>query len=113
MFVFLAISALAAAVAAPTGSVAEPAMLSADRAFVQAAAARDVKTVASVLDQDFTWTDADGATLDASHVRQALPKPAIADEARVRLTVCIVDQHVARAPRTLHYKVQHSVLVGG
>ncbi len=33
-----------------------------------------------LLDQDFTWTSVDGKTLDAAHVRQSLPKPAIAVE---------------------------------
>jgi|ERR1041385_8600927 hypothetical protein len=52
-----------------------------DQAFVKAAAAGDVKTAAAMLDQDFTWTNADGKTLDAAHVRQALPKPAVVNEA--------------------------------
>jgi len=61
--------ALAAAVAA------------ADQTFVRAAAAGDASAVAAVLDQDFTWTDASGHTLDAAHAKQALPKPALANEA--------------------------------
>src|ERR1051325_3052042 len=56
------------------------AVASADQSFVRAAAAGDAGSVASVLDQDFTWTDANGRTLDAAHVKQAMPKPAIANE---------------------------------
>jgi hypothetical protein len=64
--------ALAAAVAA------------ADQTFVRAAAAGDASAVAAVLDQDFTWTDASGHTLDAAHAKQARPKPALANEAARR-----------------------------
>ena len=54
---------------------------SGDQAFVKATASGDTKAVAALLDQDFTWTNANGQTLDASHVTQALPKLAIANEA--------------------------------
>ena len=72
--------ALAAAVttsAAPLDSATS----SADRAFVRAAGAGDMKGAAALLDRDFSWTSLDGATLDAAQVSRALPKPAIADEA--------------------------------
>ena len=59
---------------------ADQAMLASDRAFVQALAQGDVKTAAGFLDQDAAWTAADGATLNASQIRQAMPRPAIADE---------------------------------
>jgi hypothetical protein len=52
---------------------------SSDQAFVKAAAAGDARAAAAFLDQDFTWTSAGGQTLDAAHVRQALPTPAIAE----------------------------------
>jgi uncharacterized protein DUF4440 len=61
------------------------AVASADQSFVKAAASADTKAVAAVLDQDFTWTDANGRTLDAAHARQALPKPAIANEATAQV----------------------------
>ncbi len=61
------------------------AVASADQTFVRAAAAGDAGSVASVLDQDFTWTDANGRTLDAAHVKQALPKPAIPTEASAQI----------------------------
>jgi hypothetical protein len=68
--------------AAVTTSVAplDSAASSADRAFVRAATSGDAKTAAPLLDQDFTWTNLDGSTLEASRVRQSLPSPAIADE---------------------------------
>jgi hypothetical protein len=56
------------------------AVTSADQMFVKATAAGDVKAAAALLDQDFTWTSADGQTLDAAHVRQALPKLAVTSE---------------------------------
>jgi len=61
------------------------AVTSADQTFVKAAAAGDVKTAAAMLDQDFTWTNADGRTLDAAHVRQALPKPAVVNDAAAQI----------------------------
>jgi len=73
----IALAAAAATSAAPLDSAAS----SADRAFVRAAASGDVKAASALLDQAFTWTSLDGTTLDAARVRQALPKPAIADEA--------------------------------
>jgi uncharacterized protein DUF4440 len=53
---------------------------SADQSFVRAAAAGDAKAAAALFDQDFTWTNADGRTLDVAHVKETLPKPAIANE---------------------------------
>jgi hypothetical protein len=56
------------------------AVASADQTFVRAAAAGDANAMAAVLDQDFTWTDANGRMLDAAHVKQARPKPVIAND---------------------------------
>src|SRR5436309_4545149 len=56
------------------------AVSSTDQTFVRAAGSGDAKTVATLLDQDFIWTSVDGRTLDAAHVKQTLPTPAIADE---------------------------------
>jgi hypothetical protein len=58
----------------------DPAMLEGDRAFVQAVAHGDAKMIAGMLDSDFTWTDADGATRDVARVRETVPKPGIADQ---------------------------------
>ena len=74
---FIALAAAVTASVAPLDSAAS----SADRAFVRAAATQDARGAAALLDQDFTWTSSDGTTLDAARVRQALPRPAIADEA--------------------------------
>jgi len=74
---------LAAAVGTSAATL-DSAASSADRAFVRAAASGDAKAAVPFLDQDFTWTNLEGTTLDAAHVRQALPKAAIADEARAQ-----------------------------
>src|SRR6478672_7237427 len=73
---------LALAVAAAVAQVApaDPAIASADRAFVRAVASGDAKALALLVDRDFMWTSGDGKTLDAQRVQQAVPKPAIADE---------------------------------
>ena len=71
------------ALAAAVGTAAAPldsAAIAADRTFVRATAAGDTKAAGALLDQDFRWTNVDGAQIDAAHVLQSLPKPAIADE---------------------------------
>jgi hypothetical protein len=55
-------------------------MVAADRAFVHAVAQRDVRAATGFLDRDVAWTTADGATLNTSQIRQAMPKPALAEE---------------------------------
>jgi hypothetical protein len=40
----------------------DPAMVLADRAFVQGAAKADIPALEKLLDADFTWTDSDGKT---------------------------------------------------
>src|SRR5258705_5448431 len=74
---FIALAAAVTTSVAPLDSAAS----SADRAFVRAAATQDTQAAAAWLDQEFTWTSSDGTRLDAARVRQALPRPAIADEA--------------------------------
>jgi hypothetical protein len=59
----------------------ESSALQADREFVQAAAKGDTASVAKLLDADFTWTDADGKTQSRADVLNALPTPALGDEA--------------------------------
>lgn len=58
----------------------DPAMLQADRAFVQALAKADKAALEELLDADFAWTDFDGKTASKAQVLQNLPKPAIANE---------------------------------
>jgi Domain of unknown function (DUF4440) len=57
--------------------------LQADHEFAQAAAKGDSAAVGRLLDADFTWTDAEGKTLSRAEVLNALPKPALGDEAGV------------------------------
>ena len=64
-----------------TGAVDESSALQSDHDFVQAAANRDTTAVAKFLDDNFTWTDADGKTLSRSDVLSSLPTPALGNEA--------------------------------
>lgn len=64
-----------------TASAQELSALQADREFVLASAKGDTGTVAKLLDNDFTWTDADGKTLSRADVLSTLPKPALGNEA--------------------------------
>jgi hypothetical protein len=58
----------------------DPAMLQADRAFVQAAAKADKPAL-----ENLTWTDFEGKTYSRSQVLQNPPKPAIANEAAAQM----------------------------
>jgi hypothetical protein len=58
----------------------DPAVMQADRAFLQAAAKGDGAALGKILDAEFTWTDADGKTLTAEEVLRAVPKNALGDE---------------------------------
>jgi len=62
-------------------SADEPTALQSDHDFVQAAAKGDTTTVAKFLDDNFTWTDADGKTLSRADVLASLPAPALGNEA--------------------------------
>ena len=59
----------------------ETSVLQADREFVQAAAKGESASVAKLLDDGFTWTDAEGKTFSRAEVLPALPQPALGDEA--------------------------------
>lgn len=61
----------------------DPAMLQADRAFVEAVAKADKPALEKLLDADFTWTDFEGKTLTRAQVLQNPPKPAIPNDAKV------------------------------
>src|SRR5215471_10064615 len=65
---------------------ADQAVLQADRKFVQAAALQNGSLLARLLDDDFTWTDADGETLTTAEVLQGVPKPVLGDESGLDLT---------------------------
>ena len=75
-----------AAVATSKAAPLDDAAAMADRAFVRSVTTGDVKATAALLDQEFTWTEAGGQTLERTRVTQALPKPAIADESTARAT---------------------------
>jgi len=75
-----------AAVATSKAAPLDAAAAMADRAFVRSVTTGDVKATAALLDQEFTWTEAGGQTLERTRVTQALPKPAIADESTARAT---------------------------
>lgn len=64
---------------------ADQAVLQADRKFVQAAALQNGSLLARLLDDDFTWTDADGKTLATAEVLHNAPKSALGDESGVDL----------------------------
>jgi hypothetical protein len=65
---------------------ADQAVLQADRKFVQAAALQNGSLLARLLEDDFTWTDADGKTLTTAEVLQGVPKPVLGDESGIDLT---------------------------
>ena len=60
------------------------AVTTADRTFVDAIARGDSKTASALLDSDFTWTTTDGRTSGRAALANAMPKPAIANEAGVQ-----------------------------
>jgi hypothetical protein len=64
----------------------DPAVLALDRQFVKAAANGDSASAAKFFDKDFTWTDAQGATISATEAVRALPKPALGDESGADVT---------------------------
>jgi hypothetical protein len=64
----------------------DSAILKLDRQFIQAAANGDTVAVKNLLDASFTWTDADGKTVDLSETLQSLPKPALGDESAADIT---------------------------
>ena len=62
---------------------ADQSVLQADHKFVQAAALANGSLLAKLLDDDFTWTDADGKTLTKAEVLHNVPKAALGDESGV------------------------------
>jgi len=65
---------------------ADPAVMQADRAFVQAVGTGDAAAMGKMLDAEFTWTDAEGKTLAREEVLRAVPKDALEDESGVELS---------------------------
>jgi hypothetical protein len=86
VFAFLSGLLLISFVAAATPAQGDPAVRQADKKFVQAASLQNGSLLARLLDDDFTWTDADGKTLTAAEVLHNVPKPALGDESGLDLT---------------------------
>jgi hypothetical protein len=63
----------------------DPAMLQADRAFVQAVAAEDKPALEKLLDADFTWTDFQGRTRTKAAVLRDPPKSVIKNDGEAQL----------------------------
>jgi len=59
----------------------ESSVLQADREFVQAASKDDKARIATLVDTDFSWTDADGKTQSRAEILKSLPTPALGNEA--------------------------------
>jgi hypothetical protein len=65
----------------------DPAVMQADRAFVQAVAKKDAAGLGKMVDSEFTWTDVEGKTLTREEVLRSLPKDALGDESGVEVSV--------------------------
>jgi hypothetical protein len=83
LFLFVSCSFAASPLVSAEG---DPAVMQADRQFVQAAVKGDAAALGKMLDADFTWTDVDGKTLTADEVLRAVPKDALGDESGVELS---------------------------
>jgi hypothetical protein len=64
----------------------DPTVLTLDHQFVQAVASGESASVTKFLDNDLTWTDAQGATVSTTEIASALPKPALGDESSAEVT---------------------------
>lgn len=79
--------AIPSAAASPQAAApATPAVRTVDRAFVEALAKSDRAAVAMLLDNEFSWTQADGRFLSRSQVERNLPKPVLGREVEVERT---------------------------
>jgi hypothetical protein len=98
----LVLIAIVGATMTPTSAALDTAAAMADRAFVRSTATGDAKGAAALLDDAFTWTTADGRTLDRTRVTQATPNPAIADESSAQTstydygTVAVIEVNSAK-----------------
>ena len=63
-----------------TAAAAEDPVLQADHEFVRAASKGDAAAAGKLLDNDFTWTDAEGRVLARAQVLNAMPTPALGNE---------------------------------
>jgi Domain of unknown function (DUF4440) len=58
----------------------EAALVQADKEFIQASTTGDAAALGKLLDNDFSWTDAEGRTLSRAEVLNTPPKPALGNE---------------------------------
>jgi hypothetical protein len=86
VFAFLCVGTLVSLAAGQIfAAETDQAVLLVDQQFVQAAALGNSSLLHRLLDDDFTWTDADGKTLTAAEVLHNVPKSALGDESGVDL----------------------------
>ena len=71
---------LAVLTSRPAVAADDQVILQADHDLIKSIATGDKKTVANLLDADFTWTDSDGRTQTRADVLKSVPKPALGDE---------------------------------
>jgi hypothetical protein len=87
----LALALLTAGLLIPTAqrkilaAEGDPAVMQADRAFVQAVAKGDAAGIAKMVAMEFTWTDTEGKTLTREEVLRGVPKDALGDESGAEL----------------------------
>jgi hypothetical protein len=86
------VPALAATPTPQAAAPATPEVRAADRAFLEALAKADKASVAKFLDEEFSWTRADGTFLSLAAVQRALPKPVLGRETDVQVTRHNYDQ---------------------
>ena len=66
-------------------ALVDAALRAADGALVQAVVKADAAAALNLMDEEVTWTDAEGRTLGRSQMAQALPTPSIPDEGRAEV----------------------------
>ncbi len=87
----------------PAAPADDSSALQADRAFVQAVAKSDKAGLETLLDPEFTWTDAAGKTFTRAQVLEDTPKPGITDQSGAQIVernygrVEMVQAHSGRA----------------
>lgn len=84
-FTLLFSMTLALAAKPAVDQAGEQEMLQADGDFVVAVAKADKRTLAKLLDAEFSWTNSNGETKNRTQILQSLPKPGIGDEAGAQL----------------------------
>lgn len=100
---FVCVGLFAGAIPQPGAPADDQAASRADHEFVQAVAKADKAALETLLDPQFTWTDAAGKTFTRAQVLESAPKPGITDESSVQIVernygrVEMVQAHSGRA----------------